>query len=120
MQKELNDRLLRSLKTPDTGRLEISDTKRKGLRFRLSNTGSAVFMYEKRIKGGPKRKHTLGNWPSYTLSQARADALILEVEAAQGIDRIKNSEEKKISDQNKQTSEASGKAQALFTFHVLA
>ena len=113
MQKELNDRLLRSLKTPDTGRLEISDTKRKGLRVRLSNTGSAVFMYEKRIKGGPKRKHTLGNWPSYTLSQARADALILEVEAAQGIDRIKNSEEKKISDQNKQKSEASAAANLL-------
>ena len=113
MQKELNDRLLRSLKTPDTGRLEISDTKRKGLRVRLSNTGSAVFMYEKRIKGGPKRKHTLGNWPSYTLSQARADALILEVEAAQGIDRTKNSEEKKISDQNKQKSEASAAANLL-------
>ena len=113
MQRELNDRLLKSLKAPDTGRLELSDTKRKGLRLRLSNTGSAVFMYEKRIKGGPKRKHTLGNWPSYTLSQARADALILEVEAAQGIDRIKNSEEKKISDQNKQKSEASAAANLL-------
>ena len=105
MQKELNDRLLRNLKVPVTGRLELSDTKRKGLRFRLSNTGSAVFMYEKRIKGGPKRKHTLGSWPGYTLSQARADALILEAEASQGIDRIKNSEVKRILDQNKQKSD---------------
>ena len=110
MQRELNDRLLKSLKAPDTGRLELSDTKRKGLRLRLSNTGSAVFMYEKRIKGGPKRKHTLGNWPSYTLSQARADALILEAEAAQGIDRIALAEAKKIADQNKQESEKTAAA----------
>ena len=113
MQRELNDRLLKSLKAPNTGRLELSDTKRKGLRLRLSNTGSAVFMYEKRIKGGPKRKHTLGNWPSYTLSQARADALILEAEAAQGIDRIALAETKKISDQNKQESEKTAAANLL-------
>ena len=119
MQKELNDRLLRSVKTPDTGRLEISDTKRKGLRFRLSNTGSAVFMYEKRIKGGPKRKHTLGSWPGYTLSQARADTLTLEVEAAQGIDRIKISEEKKISDQNKQKSDEKAAANRLSVLDII-
>jgi len=37
----------------------------------------------------------------------------LEVEAAQGVDRIRNSEEKKISDQNKQKSEASAAANLL-------
>jgi hypothetical protein len=64
MRADLNDRYLRSLKPPNAGRIEVSDTKRKGLRFRLSSKGKAVWMYEKRVKGGPKRKHTLGTWPA--------------------------------------------------------
>lgn len=89
MQRDLNDRFLKSLKPLASGRLEVSDTKRAGLRFRLSSTGKAVWMYEKRVRGGPKRKHTLGSWPEpLSLSQARSMALEIEAEAAQGIDRI--------------------------------
>jgi integrase len=89
MQRDLTDRYLKSLKAPDTGRLEVSDSKRAGLRFRLSATGKAVWMYEKRVKGGPKRKHTLGAWPEPVgLSQARSMALEIEAEAARGIDRV--------------------------------
>jgi len=88
MKAELNDRMLRSLKAPEVGRMELSDTKRKGLRFRLSPSGQGVWMYEKRIKGGPKRKHTFGKWPGVSLSHARALALELEAEAAIGIDRV--------------------------------
>lgn len=89
MKIELTDRYLRALKAPNSGRLEVSDTKRAGLRFRLSSTGSAVWMYEKRVKSGPKRKHTLGAWPEpVSLSQARAIALEIEAEAARGTDRV--------------------------------
>ena len=89
MQYDLTDRYLRSLKAPTTGRLEVSDTKRAGLRFRLSASGKAKWMYEKRVKGGPKRKHTFGTWPEpVSLSQARSMALEIEAEAAQGIDRV--------------------------------
>lgn len=96
MQTDLNDRYLRSLKAPDTGRIEVSDTKRKGLRFRLSSKGKAVWMYEKRVKGGLKRKHTLGTWPAVSLSNARATALEIEAEAAQGIDRVVNAETQRL------------------------
>jgi integrase len=89
MQHDLTDRYLKSLKAPSVGRLEVSDTKRAGLRLRLYATGKAIWMYEKRVKGGPKRKHTLGAWPEpVSLKRARALALELEAEAAQGIDRV--------------------------------
>lgn len=88
MQVEMTDRFLKSLKAPSEGRLEVSDTKRRGLRFRLSSKGVAVWMYEKRVKGGPKRKHTLGKWPSLSLAEARSISLEIEAEANRGIDRI--------------------------------
>lgn len=96
MQTDLNDRYLRSLNAPDRGRIEVSDTKRKGLRFRLSSKGKAVWMYEKRVKGGLKRKHTLGTWPAVSLSNARATALEIEAEASKGIDRVANAETKRL------------------------
>ncbi len=93
MQHDLTDRYLKALKAPTSGRIEVSDTKRAGLRFRLSASGNAVWMYEKRVKGGPKRKHTLGAWPEpVSLSQARAMALEIEAEAAKGIDRVEISD----------------------------
>ncbi|WP_051372522.1 tyrosine-type recombinase/integrase [Sedimentitalea nanhaiensis] len=89
MKIKLTDRFLRSLTPPEAGRLEVSDTERRGLRFRLSASGKAVWMYEKRVKGGPKRKHTLGAWPRpVSLSEARARALEIEAEAGRGVDRI--------------------------------
>lgn len=99
MPTELNDRYLRSLKAPDHGRIEVSDTKRKGLRFRLSSHGKAVWMYEKRVKGGEKRKHTLGAWPAVSLADARATALEIEAEAAKGIDRVKNAQAQKLEEE---------------------
>ena len=87
MKHELTDRYLRSLNPPDEGRIEVSDTKRKGLRFRLyapvnaNADPRAVWMYEKRVRSGMKRKHTLGNWPAVGLREAREIALEIEAEA---------------------------------------
>ena len=91
MKRDLNDRFLRSLQPPSEGveRLEVSDTKRLGLRLRMSSSGRASWVYEKRVKGGAKRKHTFGTWPEpISLSLARSMALELEAEAALGIDRV--------------------------------
>ncbi|MDE9449979.1 site-specific integrase [Aliiroseovarius sp. Z3] len=119
MKKELTDRFLRSLKPPATGRVEISDTRRPGLRFRLSETGRAVWMYEKRIKGGLKRKHTLGTWPEpIGLSEARAMALELEAEAAKGIDRIEIAEAQRIKEETA-TAEAISIADAISAYDDL-
>lgn len=57
-------------------------------------------MYEKRIKGGQKRKHKLGGWPEpVNLSQARALALELEAEAARGFDRIAQAESRRLTEE---------------------
>lgn len=104
LKQELSERVLVSLKKnrPETGRLEVSDTKRPGLRFRVSSTGRASWLYEKRIKGGPKRRHTLGTHPAIGLSEARDIALEIEAEAAKGIDRVSIAEaEKRAKDEAK-------------------
>ncbi|WP_299872842.1 integrase family protein [uncultured Sulfitobacter sp.] len=91
MKTKLTEPVLQKFKkqVPTEGRVEISDTLRPGLRLRLSAAGKAVWMYEKRIKGGPKRKHTFGTWPEpISLAEARKLALEIEAEAAKGIDRV--------------------------------
>ena len=119
MKRELTDRLLRSLQPPEKGRIEVSDTKRPGLRFRLSETGRGVWMYEKRIKGGLKRKHTLGGWPEPVgLSQARALALELEAEAARGFDRIAQEESRRLTEEAA-ASRVLSVGRAIDTYHDL-
>ena len=88
MKTELTDRFLRGLDAPSAGRIEVSDSKRAGLRFRLTAAGRATWIYEKRVKGGPKRKHSLGTWPAVSLADARRVALEIESEASRGIDRV--------------------------------
>lgn len=105
LKVELSDRYLKSLKEPENGRVEISDIKRVGLRIRLyPKTGRTkkprfVWMFEKRIKGGLKRKHTLGTWPDISLSEARKIALEIELEAAKGIDRIEIQKQQKLKEE---------------------
>ncbi len=103
MKIELNETYLKRLEPPEIGRLEISDTKRAGLRLRVYSSGRAVWMYEKRIKGGAKRKHTLGVYCTWSaagkretgpigLAEARRVALDIEAEAARGFDRVLDAE----------------------------
>lgn len=89
MKKELNDRYLRGLQPDPKGRIEVSDIRCVGLRFRLTPNGHASWVYEKRIKGGMKRKFTFGTWPKpVSLSAARTMAFEIQAEAARGYDRV--------------------------------
>lgn len=88
MRKKLTDQLLRSTKAPTSGRVVITDTERSGLRFRMTSSGSATFLLEKKIRGGKRRAFTLGTYPTMSLAEARAEALKIELEAQTGIDRI--------------------------------
>lgn len=109
MKKELTNGFLSKLKQPDGGRVEISDTKRTGLRLRVYPT-RAVWMYEKRVKGGAKRKHTFGAYCTWSgagkredgpigLSEARALALEIEAEAARGFDRVLDAQEARLEEE---------------------
>ena len=88
MKKKMTDRLIRSI-TPDRiKRIEICDTERVGLRFRMSTKGNASWLYQKKIKGGVRRGFHLGNYPSMSLAEARSAALQIQVQAERGIDPL--------------------------------
>ena len=87
MKRKLTDRFLESIKAPDAGRVTYSDTIRAGLHLRVGSTKRS-WMYEKRVHGGLKRKHSLGTWPAISLADARSVALDIQAEAERGIDRV--------------------------------
>jgi hypothetical protein len=88
MQQKLTDVTLRALKAPMESRIEISNTERVGLRFRLTSSNKATWLYQKQIKGGARRGFTLGSYSAMSLAQARAEALAIQLEAESGIDRV--------------------------------
>lgn len=85
---KLTDRFVDSITPPIDGRDEYADSLRIGLRLRVSSAGSKTWCFEKRIKNGPKRKHTLGPYPAISVADARAMSAELELEAIKGIDRV--------------------------------
>ncbi len=82
----LTDRSVAALKARDK-RYDVSDSLRVGLRVRVTPTGIKTWVFEKRIRGGPLRSHTLGRFPAISLSEAREKAIALEKEAMEGVDR---------------------------------
>lgn len=88
MTTKLTEALIAATKKPVSGRIELSDALRKGLRFRMTSAGAATWLYQKTIKGGVRRGFTLGSYPAMSLKDARAEALVIELEADRGIDRI--------------------------------
>lgn len=92
---KITDQFLRNQK-PAEKRYEISDEIRPGLRLRVAPTGRMTWSYEKRVKGGPKRKHSLGQYPHVSIKEARKTALEIQVEADAGIDRVAVEEERKV------------------------
>ena len=105
MRIELTDQYLRTLTPPDDGRLEVADAKRAGLTLRVYSSGRRVWMYEKRVKGGAKRKHTFGEYPKpVSLAQARAMAQEIAAEASRGFDRVKAAETDRLAEEASEAS----------------
>jgi len=76
MSLTLTDRKLRALKpAPKGGRYEVHDSVIRGLRVRVSDQGSRIFVFRTRYPGStnPTRR-TLGEYPSMTLEAAREKA----------------------------------------------
>lgn len=93
MKADLTDAFLRAIIAPESGRIEIADAKRPGLSLRVYAGGRRVWMFEKRVRHGPKRKHTLGEYPRpVSLADARREAEAIAAEAARGFDRVAEAE----------------------------
>jgi integrase len=88
LKKKMTDRLIRSITPHSQKRIEISDTERVGLRFRMSPQGNTSWIYQKKIKGGLRRGFYLGSYPSVSLSEARSAALEIQINAERGIDPV--------------------------------
>jgi len=106
MRKKLTDRFLEGIKPPLSGRMTYTDTLRPGLHLRVG-TRKASWIFEKRVRGGSKRKHTLGTYCTWsstgqrvpvqmTLGEARERALEIEMEAGRGVDRIQIAEAERL------------------------
>jgi integrase len=76
MRIALTDVLLRSLKPPSRGRLQITDTRTVGLLLRVTSGGaySWCFRCHNPFAGRQTARVTIGPWPTVTLAEARARA----------------------------------------------
>ncbi len=89
MKAKLTNALLKSIQPPETGRHVLWDTERQGLQFRVTNKGARSWLVQKKVKGGERLSITLGRYPDISLSEARAEALRIEMEARSGVNRVK-------------------------------
>src|SRR5690625_4345506 len=96
--QHLNDRFIRSLKTPENSRVEYYDDhliqgnklkKRgvKGLALRITSSGKRSFVYRYWYHGRSKR-YTIGSYPEWSLSDARDKARELHELVSGGIDPL--------------------------------
>jgi integrase len=85
---ELTDTLLRSLRPPKAGRLELRDSLVVGLVFRLTRTGTASWGVRARTQDGKQSRPGLGTWPGIPLKAARQQARILLGQFSAGRDPV--------------------------------
>ena len=97
MKAKLTNALLKSIPAPESGKTTVTDTERPGLQFRVTPTGARSWLFQKKVKGGRRLSITLGRYPEMSLSQARSEALQIELEARSGVDRIQQAEEARAS-----------------------
>ncbi len=74
MARELNDMMLRNLKRPTSGRLEIRDGEVVGLVLRVTPKGAMTWSVRTRTKDGKQTRPKLGTYPGMGLAAARKAA----------------------------------------------
>lgn len=74
---------LEQLTAPTEGRLYVHDTKEPGLLVQITNSGRKTFQLYKKHLGKPVRV-TIGQWPDWTIEQARKRAREIKVELSNG------------------------------------
>jgi integrase len=95
MRRDLSDAFLRALKPPAAGRLELRDTKVKGLVLRVSPAGVATWSVRTRTAEGKQTRPALGTWPALGISDARKAALSLLAAVHRGADPVAEKREKR-------------------------
>jgi integrase len=83
----LNERLIQSLKAPQTKHKIYWDEKIIGLGFRITNNNAKSFVL-RYVINGRERKYTIGNYPQLSTTAARDMATKLKGEIAKGNDPL--------------------------------
>jgi integrase len=85
MSRPLTDALIRGLRPPAEGRLELADAACRGLWLRVTAIGSKSFAFRYRARGARRvERLTLGKYPDVSLRDARARADKLRAQIAAG------------------------------------
>lgn len=75
VQKTLTDALVRSINPPETGRLEVTDARCRGLALRVTSSGAKSWSFRFRDPlTSEVQRMTLGTYPDVTLGAARERA----------------------------------------------
>jgi len=98
----LNDLRLKRLQPPETGRLELTDDKAVGLKFRLTPNGRATWSVQVNVHG-EKRRFTIGEYPAIGLADARKRAGKLRADALAGHDPIRKRRAEAEAEKSQQT-----------------
>ncbi|WP_299371085.1 integrase family protein [uncultured Kiloniella sp.] len=98
MKKKLNDKLIKSARSKDGKRLDLTDTDVRGLCFRVAVSGKKSFSLRYQDRHGRGQRITLGNYPDLTLSAARTKAREILIDIFNGIDPKRDHRDKMVSD----------------------
>ena len=86
MKRTLTAQFVDRVKAPESQRVEVWDTKLRGLGLRITSRGIKTWAVVYRNNFGKQRRYTLGRYPDLTLSDARTGALGILRSVAKGED----------------------------------
>jgi len=78
MSQKLTDRIVKGLPPPAKGNKITFDTEVKGFGVRITAAGSRAFILNYRTRSGRERRYTIGQFPDWRTSSARAEAAELK------------------------------------------
>jgi integrase len=85
----LTDKLVRSIRHPRSGRVEINDVRSAGLALRVTSAGARTWCYRFRDpKSGKSTRATLGGYPALSLADARDKAVQLRKLVVRGTNPV--------------------------------
>jgi integrase len=93
MKRDLTDAFLRTLTPPESGRVEIRDTRVQGLTLRLTKGGAASWSVRALTRDGKHTRPRLGTYPALGLAEARKAARRAQVEIQGGADPVADKRE---------------------------
>src|SRR4051794_12784728 len=88
MPEKLTDAVVRALPMPPSGAKITYDAGVKGFGVRVTAAGSRAFVLNYRTRGGRERRYTIGAFPDWKASAARAEAAELKKSIDRGGDPV--------------------------------